>query len=82
MSYDPQSPWIRCPDCGAALRVTHVAREGALKVTKHSCSACRYKAVSVSQIVVERPRYGQGFDALRKRLRRLPPSGLFDLPEQ
>ena len=65
------SPWLVCPDCEGPLRVTHVAREGTKRVTKHSCARCTYKMISLSEIVVERPRYGQGFTSLRKKLRQI-----------
>ena len=67
----PISPWLTCPDCYSKLRVTHVAREERRRVTKHACSRCSYKMISVSEIVIERPHYGEGFNSLAKKLRTL-----------
>ena len=61
---------MKCPKCGAPLRVTHSYAVPEGQTQRMVCDACKTICTTQKMIVAVDPRYGQGAASLAERLRR------------
>lgn len=60
---------MQCPQCDKKLRTTHTYSAGGVGTShSHICPKCRTRFTSVTMVVAEQPKYGDGALPVARRL--------------